>query len=172
MPINVTTVYTKERLLKFNNFIVLSKYMRWGTMLIGTLVMLSALIFGIINQGEYVPTVRMFTVLIAVLDALFVAYYLIIPIFAVKKAKNLNTSVKYTFYDSCFEIDAKTSYTSEPSRLSYSYIIRAARRKNTVYLLFSPNQGYIIDISKISEESKKALYDILYKNLGKSKLKW
>ena len=49
MPINIKTVYTKERLLRYNNFIVAGKRGLWGMMIFGTLLVLSLFVWGAVQ---------------------------------------------------------------------------------------------------------------------------
>ena len=171
MPINIKTFYTKERLLRYNNFIVAGKRGLWGMMIFGTLLVLSLFVWGAVQQ-KFSSTISICAILILVFDLTFLFCYLILPIFTVKKAKNLNAIIEYAFYGSHFEVKASTSYVDEASRVNYSIITKVASRGDEVYLFITANQGYILDISKLNRDERKSLRDIFSTAIQEKRLKW
>ena len=170
MPINTKTVYTREALLRFNNYIVFSKKFLWCSMLISTLIIYAS--FAVFNFlfGD-ASDFLFFLIFITAFDALFVFVYFVLPILTVKKAKNLNSTIDYTFYDTHIEIKASTAYSDEAARINYTLLKKAVLKRSVLYLMISAHQGYIVDISKLSRGQSEALIGALMKNLGTKNVK-
>lgn len=169
MQITVKTKYSKEKLLKFNNYIVAHKWMQNILMILGTLLIAALhVVFAI--RGVSSQTLAVCTVLIVFFDLAYLICYIILPMFTVKRAKNLNTVIQYVFYEGCFDIGVKDSFTERPSRISYTKLTKVAFHKGDLYLFFSPNHGYIVDTTSMKRDDSIALRDALMSKLPKSKV--
>ena len=171
MPIQVTTVYTKERLLRFNNFVVRSKGWMWILMAACTLIVGAA--YGLLlSLGERDRMVEWGFFFILFLDLFYFSMTVLLPRFTVKKAKNLDTSVQYAFDVDAFFAEAKNQYVDEKTTVKYTMLKRVVCRDGELYLLISSVNAYIVDVSALSHEDALLLKRILEEKLTPKRVKW
>ena len=171
MPIPVTTVYTKERLLKYQWFAAASKKALWIFMAICTLWVAGC--FALLTWFDTASsTIRFCLILIIVWDFLCLFCYFILPRFLVGKTKTLNTSVKYLFQDDCFQIEAENPYAHETSEVRYAMLSKVWKNGDDVYLFISSRQGYIVDLAGLSPEHTALLKNLLESVIDPKKIKW
>ena len=161
MPIQVTTVYTKERLLRFNNFVVRSKGWMWILMAACTLIVGAA--YGLLlSLGERDRMVEWGFFFILFLDLFYFSMTVLLPRFTVKKAKNLDTSVQYAFDVDAFFAEAKNQYVDEKTTVKYTMLKRVVCRDGELYLLISSvppsfiNASISRNVSAISSPAPRA----------------
>ena len=176
MEITTSTVYTRERLLKFSRFHFFSNTRRIVFYSVLTvLLFISAtvsLVHGIINKSfnSYAYYFIFLFVLTVLLDVFNLFTALILPLFTVKKAKSLNATVEFTFKDDGFTMKSHSELASGEDFYAYSAFERAANKKDELYLYFSRNSCYIADISELSAEEKEQIKAKLVENV--KKVKW
>lgn len=166
MPVEVTTVYTKERMLRYSKFVAASKKAFWIIMIICTVVCAGCVAFTAAVDALSIEML-MYGAIVLAMDILYVFMYLILPRITVKKAKNLNTTIIYCFEEDCFKISASNDYAQETSTVKYSLISKVGRRDNDLYLFISKNQAYIVDLSEISDEKADILINTIKACKGK-----
>ena len=176
MEITTSTVYTKERLLKFSRFHFFSNAKRIVFYSVLTVVLffaaLVAVIDGIVTKNftsysYYFIILFIFTVLLVAFN-LFMA--LILPLFTVKKAKSLNATVEFIFKDDGFIMKSHSDFANGEEEYSYSAFERVANKNGELYLYLSRNSCYIADVSSLLAEEREQLKAVLSKNI--KKVKW
>ena len=171
MPINVTTVYTIEKLLKVNRVIASTKKLFWIIMAICSAVVIGAGIF-LWLMDEMSVDIIICVVSVIAIDAIYLFCYLVLPHLTVKKAKNLNTGIKYTFEEDCFRTEAANAYSNETATMQYSILKKILKKDDALYLFITSNMAYIVDISSLSDEQTDLLKGLLGSKLPGKKLKW
>ncbi len=171
MSIEATTVYTKEVLLRFNDFLALRKRALWIIMLLGTAAVLymcthAALIIG------WNFELALYIVLILAWDALFLFLNFGLPRLTVRKAKNLNATVNFVFTQEHIQIHAQNEYSTDQSVVQYALISKALKSEQYLYLMLMWNQGFVVDLQTLSEKQRKHLRLLLESKLPAKKVKW
>ena len=172
MTINVTSVYTKERLLKLNNYMVKTKKFLWIIMALCTILDLSAYCLFNFVWAINDSTINLGTYLILVWDAMFVFGYLILPRISIKKAKNLNAEIKFSFDEESFKTEFSSSEIEENSTTKYSVIKKIVKNGSDIYLFVSRVQALIVDASALPEEDLAQLKKLLQSKVPEKKFKW
>lgn len=171
MPLTITTVYTKERLLRFQRHIAASKWIMWILLGVCTLIVLgSTALLALLHAVTFEIIVCCAVCLL--LDLLYLLAYVILPPFLVKKAKNLDTSLTYVFKEDCFEVDASNAFIQEHATVQYSMINRVRTVADEMYLFISRRQAYVVDLSTLTDVQKMMLRTMLTAVLGKKKVVW
>ena len=171
MPIQVTTVYTKERLLRFNAFVAKAKWWMW--LLLGICTLIVAAAWGLmLSLGEQDTSVTGAFIAILFLDLFYVLLAVVIPRFTVKKAKNLDTSIQYAFDVDSFTAEAQNQYVDEKTTVKYTMIKRAIHSDGELYLMISSINAYVVDVSTLSREDALLLRQLLEEKLTKKRVKW
>ena len=171
MPVSVNTVYTKERLLRFNNYVMASKKLTW--ILFGICTLWVAVCFIVLTAlGLTDSTVTLCMILLIVIDITYVLCAFVIPRFTLSKAKHRNTEVHYAFGDDSFELCAVNQYANETSVVRYSAIAMVGKKDTDLYLFISRQQGYIVDLSALSDEQITLLRETLAGKIPDKKFKW
>lgn len=176
MEITTSTVYTKERLLKFSRFHFFSNTKRIIFYSVLTVILFAAALFSVIyglitksfnSYSYYFILLFVFTVL---LDAFNLFIALILPLLTVKKAKALNATVEFTFKDDGFTMKSHSEFAEGDDFYAYSAFERAANKNGELYLYLSRNTCYIADVSSLLAEEREQLKAVLSKNI--KKVKW
>ncbi len=171
MPINLKTVYTKERLLRFNDYLVRSKKFFWGFMILTSLLMLAMSVFALrIAAMNWEMIICLCTVL--AIDLISVFGYLILPRITVGKQKNLDIEIEYSVGDDGIEIKAANEYGDEHSNVRYSALNRVRVNREDLYLFVGRYQAFILDLSRLSGAERLALRTLLMAKLPEKKIKW
>jgi hypothetical protein len=171
MPVSVNTVYTKERLLRFNNYVMASKKLTW--ILFGICTLWVAACFIVLAAlGLTDSTVTLCMVLLLVMDITYVLCAFVLPRFTLGKSKSLNTEVRYTFGDDSFELCAVNQYANETSVVRYTAIAKVGKKDTDLYLFISRQQGYIVDLSALPDEQETLLRRLLASKIPDKKFKW
>ena len=171
MPVSVNTVYTKERLLRFNNYVMASKKLTW--ILFGICTLWVAACFIVLAAlGLTDSTVTLCMVLLLVMDITYVLCAFVLPRFTLGKAKSLNTEVRYTFGDDSFELCAVNQFANETSVVRYAAIVKVGKKDTDLYLFISRQQGYIVDLSALPDEQVTLLRRLLAGKIPEKKFKW
>ena len=171
MPIEFSTVYTKERLLRHSKFVAASQKLFWIMLIImtifaGTVYTLLAIIDALSS------TATLYALLILWIDLVCVFCYFILPRFLIKKAKNLNSIVRYSFDTDNFRTNTVNAYLEESTTVQYSFLSKICKNKSELYLFVTRQMAYIIDLTELSPEQTIALKELLYTKVNQKKIKW
>ena len=170
MPINTSTVYTRERLIKFNDHMA-SRH-KFLSILVGVCTVIVLLAFALnCVMGDVSTNMIIMLCAMLVLDLIVVLMYWVLPRIIVKKEKNLNYVINYSFEEDQFTIDVQSDEVCEKSTLKYSFLTAIERGKSgDIYLFIQHNQAYIVDTSELSYENIFQLRSIFNRNA--KKFKW
>lgn len=170
MPIKVTTTYTKENLLRYSYAIALSSPL-WPVLIVGTLVIL--ILYSVLRMmGGGSDVVNGCLTLVIVYDVLMPALFFVPPRFIVKKAKELDTVVEYSFGEDAVEMSSCGTHASDTSTVKYTMLSKVYEKNGFAYLMITRNRGFIVELRGLSDEEKKMLKSILVHALGEKKVKW
>ena len=160
MKFSNRTVYDKERLIRFNNFIVLKKRFFWLFMIVCTVLVFGSFALTLALR-IYDSTILLCFALIIVIDITYVLGYLVLPRFTVNKAVGLNTNILFEFQEDTFKLSATNKNGTDSSELNYSSIIKVMESKYDIYLFISKRQGYILDKSGFEAGCPEELLEFL-----------
>ncbi len=146
MKFSTITNYDKERLLRFNNFIILKKRLFWAIMIVCT-VLVSSIFAYYLALNIFDSTITLCFVLVVFIDLTYIFCYLILPRFTIKKSPGLNAIIHFEFQENTFKISGISKNGTDCSELNYSAIQKVMESKHDIYLFISIRQAYIIDKS-------------------------
>ena len=146
MNFSVQTVYDRERLLRYQNFVALRKSVFWFVMIACTVLVTICLA---INYALdlHSSTVRNEVLLIYFIDLIYVFAYFVLPRFTINKNHSLNANLIFEFQESTFKVLVTTKNATDSSELNYSIISKVMESKQDVYLFISRRQSYVLDKS-------------------------
>ncbi|MBE6649250.1 MAG: YcxB family protein [Ruminococcaceae bacterium] len=170
MPIEASSVYTKERILGLSNHVAKNGN-GWIVLLVCNIVVIVCSL-GILFTDSFAGEDIFGIVVIAVVDFLWLFIEIILPRVSLKKSPVLNASVNFTFNeeDYCVESQIKDGTTS--TKCNYSTIKKVENRKTDVYLFVNRRQAYVVDVSSFSNEKLWIFKDLLYRKIPAQKIKW
>ena len=171
MPITVSTVYTKERLIRLQHFTAANKPVFWTIMILCTLLVAGCWVW-LTSLSLPVDDLNFYLFYIFLLDVLMLFLYFVLPYLTVKKNKSLDATLTYTFEEGQFHIDASSALVTESLTSQYAAIYRVARNKTDLYLYINRVSAYIIDISSLSEEQLALLKQTLKAAIPAKKIRW
>ena len=171
MPIQVTTVYTKEKLRAFIKYSAASKKVFWSIMIICSLLMIALLTLSALLD-ILSTTLILCAVYLTFIDLVYILAFFILPHMSLKKSKQLNMVVKYAFSEDSFEMHAHSDYLDDTSTVKYTVLHKAAKKGSTLYLYPTRAQAFIVDLTVLSDEEIALLKDILSTHLKPRRLKW
>ncbi len=170
MEINNSTVYTKERLLRFNRFYAKNQIFLWCALPISTvLVYFIGLIQAIFSELS-LPVAACALVLTLFDIILPLMFFVILPKYVLKKTKILNTVIEYKFTDGEIFIAVNNESIEEKTSMKYSMLQKAAKNSDELYLFLSSSNAFVVDLSLISDEEKEQLKSALKANI--KKVRW
>ena len=170
MELKISTVYTKQRLLRFNDYFwkqrkVFFSFMAACTLLIwacvGFLIMINALTDTVVLCGA----------MVTLMDLAYLFGAFVLPRLA-KKSPSVDAVLTYVFKDGEINISAETAQESSTATMKYPAIIKVGKKDDDVYLFISKRQGYIVDVSALSEIELLALKALVTSHLPARKVKW
>ena len=171
MPINVSTVYDRERILRLNNYFAHSKFVFWIVMGIASLlVMASFTLLAILDTLSF----QIWACLISVIfiDILYLFSYLVLPLIALNKNKSLNVKITYSFDTDSFQLNAVNEHMNENMTAKYTMLIKVVKENTDLYMFISNRQAYVVDLSGLSEEQIEMLKETMEKHIRPNKIKW
>lgn len=170
MEINNSTVYTKERLLRFNRFYAKNQIFLWCALPISTvLVYFIGLIQAIFSELS-LPVAACALVLTLFDIILPLMFFVILPKYVLKKTKILNTVIEYKFTDGEIFIAVNNESIEEKTSMKYSMLQKAAKNSDELYLFLSSSNAFVVDLSLMSDEEKEQLKSALKANI--KKVRW
>lgn len=171
MPINVSTVYDRERILRLNNYFARSKFVFWIVMGIASLlVMASFTLLAILDALSF----QIWACLISVIfiDILYLFSYLVLPRIALNKNKSLNVKITYSFDTDSFQLNAVNEHMNENMTAKYTMLIKVVKENTDLYMFISNRQAYVVDLSGLSEEQIEILKETMEMHIRPNKIKW
>ncbi|MBR4053334.1 MAG: hypothetical protein IKK06_00880 [Clostridia bacterium] len=167
----VTTVYTKERLLQFNNYVLRSrKFSNWVMGIATVITILGTLLVYCFDALDTTVILCFFTVIGLNLVQVFLS--VVLPRLTVGKSKILGTEIQYTFEETGFRYRSFGQYTKEEGTVQYALLKRAEKRGKELYLMLNNISGNLVDLSILSDYEEDELRKLLEKSLGTKKVKW
>ena len=154
------TVYDKERLIRFSNFVVLKKRVFWILMTVST-VLICAVFALTLALKIYNSTIFLCFALVVAADLTYTFCYLVLPRITINKAPSLNAVVIFEFQEDTFTISATAKNSTESSESNYSALIKVMESKQDLYLYMSPRRACILDKSGFSSGSPSELLEFL-----------
>ena len=170
MPIELKTVYTKDRLLKFYKVVAASKKWFWILMTICSLLVISASVFLAIVD-ELTSTTIAGLIFIVAMDITYIILYFVSR-FSIKKSKILNTVIDYTFDTDTITSHSVNSYLDETSTVKYSLIFKVIKKDYELYLFTARNSAMLVDISSLSSDQIALLKNTIESQIASKKINW
>ena len=171
MPLRIHTVYTKERLLGFNDFIAKSKRFFLLMMLIASIIVCGSAVLVFLMDG-FDGTMLFYMLLVLLMDALYLFLSFGLSRVMLKKNKSLDTVIEYSFDIDSFSFKAENQYANEDVTVKYAAIVKALKNKSDLYLFITPQQAYIVDLSTLSREEYTTLKDVIAARVPAKKNRW
>ena len=171
MPINVTTVYTKERLLRLSNFVQQSRLWFWIITAVASLLVIAIYFFAVFNDFVNFEITFWFCVVLF-FDVFYMFLIFVLPRLMIKKAKNVGTVLEFSFNEENFLIHAVNEHVDESATVKYSMVTKVCNNRDDVYLFISPRQAYIVDLGNSSYEDQVALKRLLQDKVAPGRFKW
>ena len=170
MEINNSTVYTRERFFKFNRYFAKNQKFLWIALPIATFfTYLVALLQALFSELSFPMAVCAFT--LTLFDIILpLMFFLIMPRYALKKTKIIDTVIEYKFTESELFVNVSNENIDEKTSIKYSLFQKAAKNKDELYLFLSASNAFVVDLSVTSDEEKAQIKDALKSNL--KKVKW
>jgi hypothetical protein len=170
MEINNSTVYTKERLLRFNRFYAKNQIFLWCALPISTVLVYFIGIIQAIFSELSLPIAACALVLTLFDIILPLMFFVILPKYVLKKTKILNTVIEYKFTDGEIFISVNNESIEEKTSMKYSMLQKAAKNSDELYLFLSSSNAFVVDLSLMSDEEKEQLKSALKANI--KKVRW
>lgn len=171
MPIELKTVYTKDRLLKFYKVVAASKKWFWILMTICSLLVISASVFLAIVD-ELTSTTIAGLIFIVAMDITYIILYFVAPHFTINKSKILNMVIDYTFDTDTITSHSVNSYLDETSTVKYSLIFKVIKKDYELYLYTARNSAMLVDISSLSSDQIALLKNTIESQIASKKINW
>ena len=146
MKLSVTTVYDKERVLRFNNFVVSKKKVFWSTMIACNILVVFSVALVLVLEPQDL-TILAYAALIGFIDVVAAFCFFVLPRLTLKKSLALNANVVFDFEEDVFKVLATMKNGTDSSELNYSAIVKVMESKQDIYIFVSNNQSYILDKS-------------------------
>ena len=173
MPGQITTVYTKERFLRFYYYYQLVKRVWCPIVLGGDMILISAwMVRDLMNGPPVSESVAAAFFIVWVIGITWIVVALILPLFTVKRAKNLNTVTETTFEEDGMHYNRTSAYSTEEGEVKYGMFVKYIKNKQDLYLFISAKQAWLVDISSLDEQQTQALKAFLKQKIVSKKNKW
>ena len=172
MPIQTTTVYTRERLLRFSRYMAASKWYMWPILIVdllavGVMCVLDYLTYQTVSAGW----ATLFVVILA-MGILLAIMLWVVPPLTVKKANNLDAVVEMSFSEESVTYTAGGMHVTESGEFKYPMFLKYVKNHTELYLYISKQQCYIVDLAPLSPEQTEQLRTLLSQKIISKKNKW
>ena len=171
MELKISTVYTKQRLVRFNDYFWAQRKGFFATFVVCTLLVWGCAIFLSIFDALS-DTIRLCCGMVTVLDITLLFSAFLIPRLTVKKSPTINAVMGYSFNEEEMKITAETNTENASVTLKYAAIVKVGKKNDDLYLFISARQAYIVDVSALSEIELLALKALVTSHLSARKVKW
>ena len=173
MPIQTTTINTRERLLRLNHYYQLVQRKWLLILLVFEMILTAVILIKDFADGPPLSEVNgIMFVLIWVLGITWIVTMLIVPRFSFKKAKNLNAVIETTFSEQSMRYSVSAAHATESGEMQYGMFVKYIRNKDDLYLFLSARQVWIVDLSALSPEQTEQLHTLLSQKIVSKKNKW
>ena len=152
MRFSASTVYSAEKLLKFNKFTAFEKKWFWLFLFFCT-AMCSASFAVLSLRGSFNLTAFVCLILVSFLDVFYVFVSFALPKISLKKSPTFGATVNFEFYTDSFTVHALTKVGKKSASHRYSSLLKARETENDIYLYIAKQQAYIVDKSSIAPSS-------------------
>ena len=132
MKFSNRTVYDKERLIRFNNFIILKKRFFWLFMIVCTVLVFGSFALTLALR-IYDSTILLCFALTIFIDITYVLGYLVLPRFTVNKAVGLNTNILFEFQEDTFKLSATNKNGTIIIALAFCSVLILVIAKNLFF---------------------------------------
>ena len=137
MPIQTTTVYTRERLLRFSRYMAASKWYMWPILIVdllavGVMCVLDYLTYQTVSAGW----ATLFVVILA-MGILLAIMLWVVPPLTVKKANNLDAVVEMSFGEESVTYTAGGMHVTESGEFKYPMFLKYVKNHTELYLYIS-----------------------------------
>lgn len=170
MPIETTTVYTKERLLRFQNYVLASKKPLWIVSAVATAIIAVCAVLTFVLLWDIQGAIKLFGLLL--IELCIPLIYIVIPRLSIKKAKNLNAEVHFSFDETAVHTQASSAIGNENASVFYTALHKIGKKDNDLYLFLDASRAFLIDLSTLSAEQVQTLKDLLKPHFKPKKFKW
>lgn len=171
MELKISTVYTKERLLRFNDYYWMQRKAFFAFMAGCTLLVWACVAF-LAFMNALSETVAFCGAMVTLMDAAYLFAAFLLPRLTANKATSIGAVLDFVFKDGEMDIVAETNKERSTSTIKYPAIVKVGKKKTDVYLFISKRQGYIVDTSELSEIELLALKALVTSHLPARKVKW
>ena len=171
MELKISTVYTKERLLRFNDYYWMQRKAFFAFMAGCTLLVWACVAF-LAFMNALSETVTFCGVMVTLMDAAYLFAAFLLPRLTANKATSIGAVLDFVFKDGEMDIVAETNKERSTSTIKDPAIVKVGKKKTDVYLFVSKRQGYIVDTSELSEIELLALKALVTSHLPARKVKW
>jgi len=171
MELKISTVYTKERLLRFNDYYWMQRKAFFAFMAGCTLLIWACVAF-LAFMNALSETVAFCGAMVTLMDAAYLFAAFLLPRLTANKATSIGAVLDFVFKDGEMDIVAETNKERSTSTIKYPAIVKVGKKKTDVYLFISKRQGYIVDTSELSELELLALKALVTSHLPARKVKW
>ncbi len=171
MELKISTVYTKQRLLRFNDYFWMQRKVFFSFMAACTLLVWACVAL-LIFIDALTDTVVLCCAMVTLIDLAYLFGAFALPRLTANKSPSVDAVLDYVFKDGEMSISVETGNESANSTIKYPAIIKVGKKENDVYLFVSKRQGYIVDVSELSEIELDALKALVTSHLPGGKVKW
>ncbi|MBQ7411648.1 MAG: YcxB family protein [Clostridia bacterium] len=171
MTIETKTTYTRERLLRANDYFALSRKWLWWTLGICTIIIISCSVL-MLALGSVDSTVMLCLALNLIIDATTILMYFVVPRLTIKKASILNSTLEASFGEDEVHLKRITADASVEQTAKYSLFYKAVKHKGDLILFISKVQIYVIDLGAMSADECELLKALLVRKLTPERVKW
>ncbi len=171
MELKISTVYTKQRLVRFNDYFWAQRKGFFATFAVCTLLVWGCTLFLSIFDALN-DTVRLCCGMVTVLDVTLLFSAFVLPRLTVKKSPTIDAVMGYCFNEEAMNISAETNTENASVTLKYPAIVKVGKKNEDLYLFISARQAYIVDTSELTEIELLALKALVTSHLPARKVKW
>ena len=171
MEIKVSTVYTKDRLVRFNKFYAAQRKFFWIFLAVCTAIIIFDIVL-LYFLDALTETIIFSAFMVFVVDVTSVITSFVLPNATVKKSPSIDAKLEYSFAEDSFVVSAEAKNMSDSVTIKYPALVSVAQKDGDVYLFISKRQGYIVDISSLTELEVLALKSLVTSHLPPKKVQW
>lgn len=171
MDIKSTTVYTRERLIRFSDYFARMKMTGWIIYAVLTAIIIAGDVF-LFLHGALTEQMIFLTALAILIDLLMVFMFVILPRLTVKKTNSYEARLNYSFSEEEVHLESEGKLFRDSTSFKYGAIEKAAAYKDDLYLFISKRQAYIVDLSAMSADDVSELRSLLAMKIPANKIKW
>ena len=174
MPIEVTTVYSRKRMIKYVDYSYLHLARVWAVMAATLVLLFMTLICGITDPQGSASLGMFWLVIVAFAFGVSTVYWCFIyPRLTMGKNQALNSVKKYVFGEGSFEVETEQASMHKKVAVNYDMINKIRANGDDIYLFVGEKfRVYIVDISSLTIQQLTELKELLEKNIDAKKIKW